>query len=106
MTAAEPRWSGYISIHQAYAFGLPLKTISMQVMSSSPKDSCRSGPRSIETVLFRDFPNDGGYGVSRDTIVDQAFREIRAFRIYDDPTEVHKWSLAKKIKRHWKASQH
>jgi len=27
------------------------------------------------------------------------FREIRAFRIYDGPTEVHKWSIAKKIKR-------
>jgi len=26
-------------------------------------------------------------------------REIRAFRIYDGPTEVHKWSLAKKVKR-------
>jgi acyl-CoA dehydrogenase len=25
--------------------------------------------------------------------------KIRAFRIYDGPTEVHKWSLAKKIKR-------
>ena len=42
----------------------------------------------------------GGTGVTRDTIVEQAFREIRAFRIYDGPTEVHKWSLAKKIKRH------
>jgi acyl-CoA dehydrogenase len=41
----------------------------------------------------------GGMGVSRDTIVEQVFREIRAFRIYDGPTEVHKWSLAKKIKR-------
>jgi acyl-CoA dehydrogenase len=41
----------------------------------------------------------GGTGVSRDTIVEQIFREIRAFRIYDGPTEVHKWSLAKKIKR-------
>jgi acyl-CoA dehydrogenase len=40
----------------------------------------------------------GGTGVSGDTIVEQAFREIRAFRIYDGPTEVHKWSLAKKIK--------
>jgi acyl-CoA dehydrogenase len=39
----------------------------------------------------------GGTGVSRDTIVEQVFREIRAFRIYDGPTEVHKWSLAKKI---------
>ena len=48
----------------------------------------------------------GGDGVSRDTIVEQAFREIRAFRIYDGPTEVHKWSLAKKIKRDWKTAHH
>lgn len=41
----------------------------------------------------------GGRGVSRDTVVEQIFREIRAFRIYDGPTEVHKWSLAKRIKR-------
>ena len=43
----------------------------------------------------------GGTGVSRDTNVEQVFREIRAFRIYDGPTEVHKWSLAGKIKRGW-----
>ena len=47
----------------------------------------------------------GGNGVTRDTIVEQAFREIRVFRIYDGPTEVHKWSLAKKIKRDWKAAR-
>jgi acyl-CoA dehydrogenase len=41
----------------------------------------------------------GGTGVTKDTLVQQVFREIRAFRIYDGPTEVHKWSLAKKIKR-------
>ena len=41
----------------------------------------------------------GGSGVSRDSVVEQVFREIRAFRIYDGPTEVHKWSIAKKIKR-------
>ena len=39
----------------------------------------------------------GGTGVSADTIVERVFREIRAFRIYDGPTEVHKWSLAKRI---------
>ena len=43
----------------------------------------------------------GGMGVSSDTIVEQIFREIRAFRIYDGPTEVHKWSLAKKLKREY-----
>ena len=47
----------------------------------------------------------GGTGVTGDTIVEQVFREIRAFRIYDGPTEVHKWSLAKKVKRDWKARQ-
>lgn len=47
----------------------------------------------------------GGTGVTGDTIVEQTFREIRAFRIYDGPTEVHKWSLAKKIKRDWVAAR-
>ena len=47
----------------------------------------------------------GGTGVTDRTIVEQVYREIRAFRIYDGPTEVHKWSLAKKIKRDWKAAQ-
>ncbi len=41
----------------------------------------------------------GGLGVARDTVVEQVFRETRAFRIYDGPTEVHKWSLARKIMR-------
>jgi acyl-CoA dehydrogenase len=41
----------------------------------------------------------GGTGVTNDTVVELIFRELRAFRIYDGPTEVHKWSLARKIKR-------
>lgn len=47
----------------------------------------------------------GGQGVTRDSIVEQVFREVRAFRIYDGPTEVHKWSLAKRIKRSWGKAQ-
>ena len=43
----------------------------------------------------------GGTGVTEDSIVEQVYREVRAFRIYDGPTEVHKWALAKKIKRDW-----
>jgi acyl-CoA dehydrogenase len=46
----------------------------------------------------------GGSGLTEDTIVAQIFREIRAFRIYDGPTEVHEWSLARTIKRNWKAT--
>lgn len=41
----------------------------------------------------------GGTGVSGDTVVEQIFREIRAFRIYDGPSEVHRWSLAKRVKK-------
>lgn len=41
----------------------------------------------------------GGTGITDDTVVGQIFRETRAFRIYDGPSEVHRWSLAKKIKR-------
>ncbi|MFE9083920.1 acyl-CoA dehydrogenase family protein [Brevundimonas sp. NPDC003935] len=41
----------------------------------------------------------GGTGVSGDTVVEQIFREVRAFRIYDGPSEVHRWSLARTVKR-------
>ncbi len=41
----------------------------------------------------------GGSGLIAGTVVEQFYREIRAFRVYDGPSEVHKWSLAKKIKR-------
>lgn len=47
----------------------------------------------------------GGNGLTEDSIVEQIFREVRAFRVYDGPTEVHKWSLAKKIKRNWEREQ-
>jgi acyl-CoA dehydrogenase len=41
----------------------------------------------------------GGTGVTDDTPVHQIFRDIRAFRIYDGPSEVHRWSIAKRVKR-------
>ncbi len=47
----------------------------------------------------------GGSGLTHDSIVEQVFREVRAFRIYDGPTEVHKWSLARKIRNDWRAAQ-
>jgi acyl-CoA dehydrogenase len=57
----------------------------------------------VSEALFRVADNCvqvmGGTGVTRDTIVEQVFREVRAFRIYDGPTEVHLWSLAKRIKK-------
>jgi acyl-CoA dehydrogenase len=46
----------------------------------------------------------GGLGVTDETPVGQILREIRAFRIYDGPSEVHLWSLAKRIQRNWQKS--
>ena len=41
----------------------------------------------------------GGTGVSDDTEVARIFRDVRAFRIYDGPSEVHRWALARRILR-------
>jgi acyl-CoA dehydrogenase len=41
----------------------------------------------------------GGLGITGDTQVGRIFTEIRAFRIYDGPTEVHLWSLARRLQR-------
>lgn len=39
----------------------------------------------------------GGQGVTGETIAMRIFMDMRAFRIYDGPSEVHRWSLAKKL---------
>ncbi|MFO1428099.1 MAG: acyl-CoA dehydrogenase family protein, partial [Steroidobacteraceae bacterium] len=41
----------------------------------------------------------GGIGVTHETPVARIFQEIRAFRIYDGPSEVHLWSLARRLQR-------
>jgi acyl-CoA dehydrogenase len=41
----------------------------------------------------------GGQGVTTETVVGRIFADVRAFRIYDGPSEVHRWSLAKHILR-------
>lgn len=39
----------------------------------------------------------GGRGVTGESIVMRIFKDMRAFRIYDGPSEVHRWSIARKI---------
>ncbi len=41
----------------------------------------------------------GGLGVSEDLPVARIARELRAFRIYDGASEVHRWSIAKRAVR-------
>lgn len=39
----------------------------------------------------------GGQGVTAETPVMRIFTDMRGFRIYDGPSEVHRWSMARKI---------
>jgi acyl-CoA dehydrogenase len=39
----------------------------------------------------------GGQGVTHETVVARIFADARAFRIYDGPSEVHRWSIARHI---------
>jgi len=48
-------------------------------------------------VVDRSVQMLGGQGVTGETIVMRIFRDIRGFRIYDGPSEVHRWSIAKRL---------
>ena len=39
----------------------------------------------------------GGLGLTGDTEVERIFRDTRAFRIYDGPSEVHRWNIARRL---------
>jgi acyl-CoA dehydrogenase len=39
----------------------------------------------------------GGQGVTNETILMKIFKDMRGFQIYDGPSEVHRWSMARKI---------
>ncbi|MCG3770129.1 MAG: Crotonobetainyl-CoA dehydrogenase [Nitrosomonadaceae bacterium] len=41
----------------------------------------------------------GGSGIVDETQVSRIWRQIRGFRIYDGPSEVHLFSLAQRLKR-------
>lgn len=41
----------------------------------------------------------GGRGVTAESPVMRIFMDMRAFRIYDGPSEVHRWSMARKLAR-------
>lgn len=42
----------------------------------------------------------GGQGVTGETELMRIFMDLRSFRIYDGPSEVHRWSMARKILDH------
>jgi alkylation response protein AidB-like acyl-CoA dehydrogenase len=51
----------------------------------------------IFRVVDRSLQILGGMGLTRDTAVERIFREVRGFRIYDGPSEVHRWALGRRV---------
>jgi acyl-CoA dehydrogenase len=66
------------------------------VESSMSKVVCSEA---IWRVLDRCVQVLGGQGVTGETLVARLFNEVRGFRIYDGPSEVHRWSIAQRIAR-------
>ncbi len=53
----------------------------------------------IGRIVDRSVQISGGLGVSEDLPLARIYREVRPFRIYDGPSEVHRWALAKRAAR-------
>ncbi|MFT3802382.1 MAG: acyl-CoA dehydrogenase family protein [Burkholderiaceae bacterium] len=51
----------------------------------------------LSRVVDRSLQVLGGMGITTDTVVQRIYREIRPFRIYDGPSEVHRHALARRI---------
>lgn len=53
----------------------------------------------LNRVVDRAMQLTGGLGVSRDLPIAKVVRELRPFRIYDGPSEVHRWAIARRAVR-------
>ena len=54
------------------------------------------GAEAFSRVLDRSIQMCGGLGVSEDLPLARLANELRPFRIYDGPSEVHRWAIAKR----------
>ena len=77
-----------------------------QLWANLPSHLKMSAPRyqdvpsvAIWRVVDRCVQVLGGQGVTGETLVARLFNEVRGFRIYDGPSEVHRWSIAQRIAR-------
>jgi len=53
----------------------------------------------LSRVVDRAVQTLGGTGITGDTVVQKTYKDIRAFRIYDGPSEVHRFALARRLLR-------
>lgn len=54
-------------------------------------------------VVDRSLQICGSLGVSGDILLGRFLREVRPFRIYDGPSETHRWSIARRVARRVRA---
>lgn len=55
------------------------------------------GAEAIFRIVDRSVQMCGGLGVSENLPLARLLREVRPFRVYDGPSEVHRWAIAKRI---------
>ncbi|MCW2600750.1 MAG: acyl-CoA dehydrogenase, partial [Frankiales bacterium] len=53
----------------------------------------------LHRVADRAMQMCGGLGVSSSLPIAKIVRELRPFRVYDGPSEVHRWSIARRAVR-------
>jgi acyl-CoA dehydrogenase len=53
----------------------------------------------VGRVMDRSVQICGALGISSDVPLSRYLREVRPFRIYDGPSEVHRWSIARRVVR-------
>ncbi|HEX6355995.1 acyl-CoA dehydrogenase family protein [Actinophytocola sp.] len=54
----------------------------------------------IWRVVDRSLQICGSLGISGDILLSRYLREVRPFRIYDGPSETHRWAIARRTVRH------
>ena len=50
----------------------------------------------VNRVVDRAVQITGALGISGDVLLSRYLREVRPFRIYDGPSEVHRWAIARR----------
>ncbi len=53
----------------------------------------------VNRVVDRSLQICGALGVSGDAPLHRLYREVRPFRVYDGPSETHRWSIARRVVR-------
>jgi acyl-CoA dehydrogenase len=53
----------------------------------------------VNRVVDRSLQVCGALGVSGDIVLSRLYREVRPFRIYDGPSETHRWAIARRVIR-------